>query len=231
MYEPRKSLFACLTALGVLGCSGTETGNPGGQITLAISARTTDATRVSSSDGASELQVESARVSFRSIVLLSCSGEATAHWSDMAVELTDADAMQFRVNATSAEACGLRLEVAPPEEDAALGEYSVLVGGARSDGTPFEISSKLETTVTLSSDTSFEAEQLILAFDLSVWLDPDEVHGAVLHEDVAQISDQANPELLAAIDARFGLSAELFVDGDGDGHLDSDESEAVARAE
>ena len=232
MQKLARDLFVCLSVVVALGCSGTETGNPGSQIELAISARTTDATRVSVGDQASALRVDSALISFHDIVVLSCSGEVTAELTNTVVDLTESGAMQFSLDASSGEACGIRFDVAPAAGDAGLlGDYSVVLGGVRSDGAPFEVDSLLETTITLSSTAGFDAERLILAFDLAVWLDPDEVHGAVLHEDVAQISDQANPELLAAIDARLELSAELFVDEDGDGQLDAGESDPVAQAE
>jgi hypothetical protein len=85
--------------------------------------------------------------------------------------------------------------------------------------------------VTLSASEAFAIKELILAFDLAVWLDPAELHEAALHEEVAQIDDVANPDILAAVEARIALGAQLFVDADGDGQLDADESEPVAQAE
>jgi hypothetical protein len=211
--------------LATLGCSGTETGNPGSQVSLAISVRSSDEVKVSQSDAESALHVETALISLDNVQMIPCSGDASAHLGATIVDLTDDSPTDLTLEGTASEACGIKFDVAPPATDGSvLGEYSLLLGGTRSDGTPFEVRSQLEHTVTLSADASFDPGHLILAFDLAVWLDPDEVHGAVLHEEIAQIDEQANPELLMSIEGRFDLGAELFVDADADGQLDSGET-------
>ena len=140
--------------------------------------------------------------------------------------------MELTLEGAAGEACGIEFHVVPPATDTSvLGTSSFLLAGTRSDGTPFEVRSQLDHTVTLSGDTPFDPSHLILAFDLAVWLDVDEVHGAVLHQEIAQIDDQANPEILASIETRFDLAAELFVDADGDGELDASEELPVAHSQ
>lgn len=226
------SLLLPVVALGVCACAGTETGNPGRQAQLAISARSSDETKVTLNDVESELRVDSALISLANISLVSCSGDEIARLPATVVDLKEPDSTPFAFETTSATACELVFDVMPPADDSGpLGNYSLVIGGARADGTPFQVNSRFETHITLSSGEPFEVGSLILAFDVAVWLDPVEVHGAVLHEDVAQIDDQANPEILAAIELRTAISAELFVDADADGHLDADESVPVASAQ
>jgi len=228
----RSIVFALLLGATLSGCSGTETGNPGVQVKLAMLARTTDEASVNLANTGSELEVERGLIAFDGIQLLSCTGDAGPELrGEVVVDITEPGGMEFTLDGTASSTCGVELRIAPPSVDPGdIGEYSVLLSGTRSDGTPFEIRSRVESRITLTSATgeAFDPASLILAFDLAVWLDPEEVHGAVIHENVAQIDDLANPELLAAIEARLEVGAELFVDSNYDGQLDADESDPVA---
>ncbi|HYQ17577.1 MAG TPA: hypothetical protein VEQ58_17510 [Polyangiaceae bacterium] len=112
--------------------------------------------------------------------------------------------------------CGLRVDVGPAtaEVEGVPEGASLYVEASDSDGTPLSFTSDASSTLRFETDAaaSFGNQPLLLGIDVSVWLadlplDPD-------------MSDAAAEQLSSQLQA----AARLFVDDNGNGKLDDDET-------
>lgn len=115
----------------------------------------------------------------------------------------------------------------PAGAPAAMGGLSILVQGARGDGTPFTVASEVNDEFELlARNGSFSlpagASPLFLAYDLGPWmaaLDLDSLAGSPIVVDKSQNADR-----LAAFEDAVKASARLFRDQNRDGTLSALES-------
>lgn len=113
---------------------------------------------------------------------------------------------------------------APPE----LVGRSIRLEGAREDGTPFTVSSKLSERLELeaSDDGGFSlpmgGNPLFIAFEIGRWVDALDL--ATLGPDPIVVDEDDNPDRLAAFDDAVKDSIRLLRDGDEDGEIDAEEA-------
>lgn len=118
----------------------------------------------------------------------------------------------------------------PAGSPADLGGLSILVKGAREDGTAFVVRSRVNDELELEAkDGSFQLgagrNPLFLAYELGTWtaaLDLGSLPGGA---DI-EIGNDANAERLQAFEDAVKASARLFRDANDDGELSVDEHEA-----
>jgi hypothetical protein len=120
---------------------------------------------------------------------------------------------------------------APPE----LANQTVLVTGARADGTPFVIRSAKAGTLAIREvaghfHLTAAAPGLLLGFDVATWLrDLDLASASPGGDGVIRIDATNDPLRAAAFEAAFARGAELFHDVNQNGEVDGPEDALLAR--
>ncbi len=217
-----------VVALVLLGCSGTETGNPG-KSTAALSLGVTSSSPdVTIGSGASGVRVEGAWVSFSRIASTGC---PASHGGELApafaVDLLDPDTALLDLDLGDQPLCGLELELAPAPMPAAPTTSSIALSGVRVDDAPFVITTPATLPIALQTTAEIDPGQhpaLLLGFDLAVWLSGTDLAGVPLNpEGVAQLDGHADPAAVATFEAQVVLGAALYSDTDADGVLDDNE--------
>ncbi len=229
------SLRAGLLALvlGLLGCGGTETGNPGqttASVALAVHSTSPD---VHVGPGMVGVHVESAWLKVSSISRSDCAAQEPHAISDGFVsdlvagsdEVSDLDLGQEPL-------CTLELSLSPdaPPPSGAPPELelsSLVVTGTRDDGAPFVISTPASLPIILYAPEPIDAtsyQALVLGFDLGTWFNGTDLNTVVLDDQgVARLDGSAHPSSVAAFEAQVPPGSALYADLDGDGALDADE--------
>ncbi|MCC7542462.1 MAG: hypothetical protein IT379_39960 [Deltaproteobacteria bacterium] len=242
--------YLVASSLVLLGssCTGTEGGNPAVPAHLALSAYSTDATRVSLGEGGSHAAVTDAWAVVRDLKLERADrcDEGTAEkvvfdgafaarlTTDPAVREFDADPQPYcRLTMKIDDTTDVDLRDAPAE----LSLHSVLVRGTRStDGAPFLLRSRQKLDIELRSrGDAFvvdpDAPSLLLGFDLVTWLGMLDLESADLEPDGSLLIDaDHNRDLLDVFDDQLVLALRLFHDRDGDRSV-SDEEASTPLAE
>jgi hypothetical protein len=217
----RRSKALLALALLLLGCDGTETGNPSATLELRMRGHSSKPEVASAGAGSGALAIERAQVTLDRLELVGCGQTGSVAASDLAVDLLADPAYELLFDTSVIDYCGLR-----------VGVSSVDITAARSDGLPVELASTLAMElelVTSPPGTPFDASRLILGFDLGVWFDTIDVHGAPAGTDgVVRLDAMSNTALLTSFEARTNLALGLFLDNDADGQLDADELVPVA---
>jgi hypothetical protein len=113
----------------------------------------------------------------------------------------------------------------PAGAPSVLADRSIVVQGARADGTPFTVASGRNDALSLDAKGgSFELEAgehgLFVAFELGAAVAALDLGGATGDT----IDDKSEPERLAAFEAALTDAARLFRDADADGKLSASES-------
>jgi hypothetical protein len=108
---------------------------------------------------------------------------------------------------------------------------ALLVRGARGDGTPFLLRLSRDDRFKLeaSSPTGFLIKNNVLTpffvrFDLNAWFSGVDLDAAAVTDGTILLDDAANADLKALILENIKRAAQLFLDLDGDGALEADES-------
>jgi hypothetical protein len=119
-----------------------------------------------------------------------------------------------RVTTAAIELCSVRLDIASSPDDSATLE----VDGKSNSGDELAFTSDSSVSIDLDApdESGFGSVELLLGFDLSTWL-----AGLPLPEDQAGEQGQKLAEQLASAVA-------LYVDRNGNGRLDADETEPLA---
>ncbi len=219
--------LSTLLALVVLGCSGTETGNPGkSTAALELDGHSTSP-EVVLGPGAAGVRVESARLQVSTLTQTACdSGQVAVLAQGLAVDLLaqGQDLPQLRL--AESALCALELSLAPGEQDPS----TIVVSGLRADDAPFVIASPAQLAITLQPPAPLEStshEALLFSFDVSIWLEGTDLAGVALDTDgVARIDGSLHPATVMTFDAQIALGAGLYPDLDADGNLDADEQQA-----
>jgi len=216
----RRSKAPLALALLLLGCAGTETGNPSATLELRLRGHSSKP-EIASAGAGSALAIEQAQVTLDRLELVGCGDTGSVAASDLAVDLLADPADELLFDTSVLDYCGVR-----------VGLSSVDITAVRSDGLPVELASTLAMELQLVTSppaTPFDASSLILGFDLGVWFDTVDVHGAPAGTDgVVRLDATNNSALLTSFEARTPLALGLFLDDDADGQLDADELVPVA---
>ncbi|MGM0557869.1 MAG: hypothetical protein ACQEVA_15900 [Myxococcota bacterium] len=106
----------------------------------------------------------------------------------------------------------------PEDVPAELVNTSVLVRGARADGTPFELRSTTDESIAIEGDFAFDRteESLLVAFALDRWF-ADAGLDALTATDPIVIDDEVNSTVLEIINESIPKSALLIRDENRDG--------------
>jgi hypothetical protein len=240
-------LLACLVFL--VGCAGTETGNPSFDGTMGYDAYSSALERValrgepSPSSDSAPVRVESAWLVLGNVSFLGadeCDGKGElGHAKGLgAGDHVGSQAPTTPFELSPAKLCGVRLPLetrsdvsgaAPPE----LAGHSILITGTRDD-LPFRIASAARPDVLLTAAKDVELDaahsSVLIGFDVAAWLDGIDWSGVTMDDDeTLTIDSEHNAAQLTLFDTRIAAGIALFRDANGDGLLDAD-SEPVARA-
>ncbi|HEV8244681.1 MAG TPA: hypothetical protein VGP93_02900 [Polyangiaceae bacterium] len=227
-------LSACLLiSLVLLGCSGTETGNPSATSSLALVAQASDPSVAALGTG-SGVRVASAWLEVSQITTSACGGTQQGEQvlaSNFAVEVVSgagnapalAQTQAFCQVSVQAAAGGVPPTGAPAE----LASAAMVVSGTRADGVPFTITSSSTPAVSLLASSAIEPSRyaaLLFAFDVSVWFSATDLQAVPLDaHGIALLDGVSHPATLGGFDTQVALSAALFEDTDENGQLDDSE--------
>ena len=189
------SLSVSFGGLASLGCtSGTETGNPPVVGTVSLGLAAFSSAPESASFGMAQ----------GGLLVVPCDPAREA------LEPSGGDydllAAQTEEVEGDLELCSLRLALEPSSSESPelpLG-MAIYLHGVRADGSEFEVLSGSAQTLELdaAADAPFGSEPLVLGFDVGVWFQGVDVHGAHSGADgIARLDTTLNPDLLAAFDA------------------------------
>lgn len=236
---------ACLCAC----VGGTETGNPAVPVSIALGIRSSDPSVVALRGGSSSSVIDEAWVAFddplflgkgkcgmvddiamRGPTLIAADLAAPDGRIDLEVEPGTSCGMWVPINGRTAKAD--LPKGAPPE----LAMASIVLRGARADGTPFILEhdeqDELEVVATKGTfDVSELGPTLFLAFDvanLMMDVDLDSVDPDA--DGLIRINGtDTNMDLHEAFDKQLECSLELYQDEDGNGELDEGGDALVGR--
>jgi hypothetical protein len=219
--------LSTLLAFVALGCSGTETGNPGkSTAALELDGHSTNPEVVLGPDAAG-VRIESAWLRVATLAQTACdSGRVDVLARDLAVDLLAQDQDLPELQLAEPALCALELSLAAAEQDPS----TIVLSGLRGDDAPFVIASPALLAITLQPPAPLEStshEALLLSFDVSLWLEGTDLAGVALDTDgVARIDGSLHPATVMTFNARIAPSAGLYPDFDADGDLDPDEQQA-----
>jgi hypothetical protein len=230
------SLLACVSASA---CVGTETGNPSFEGQLGYDAYSSNVAAVALRQSGPEPSSHLVLVDTAWLVLGDVSflpeGTCNAPTNELPVSATgigegDHAAGGHVVTSLVVDTgryCGVslpfeRASATPISGPTPLAEHSVLIEGTLRDGSALTLASSLQTSVMLRSETSFEmsddAGNVLIGFDLAVWLGALDLESASRNADGSiEIDDTHNPDLLAAFERALIEGTALFRDLDGSG--------------
>jgi len=225
----RATLVVVALHAAIAACSGTETGNPG-TARVAFGLRASDPALVSVGSDGSGNRVEALLLAVDQAALIGCdarSGATPLFEEPVVVDLVRGTDVVI----PAGEYCGIRVTLAPRHlpavvEAPAIEEATVAAHGVRADGVPFTIASRTPLSI-VAEDGPFEVQDgddLVLAFDVSVWLNGGVLEGAVVVDGRATIDGTGNSA--AQFDQQ--VAAGLFRDRDGDGAIEPDETIPLA---
>lgn len=235
----RRALHAAmLTALcSWSACAGgSETGNPVLPTEIALSLRSSDPDLIAVSEGAEGSVLAEAWIAFGDVIFLNdedCArfGEIEAPDTTLVIADLARAGVVISIDTEADGHCGLvvplpsRNDVLPAGAPDELRGSSIVLRGARADGTPFLL------THTEHEDLELEAiagtiqtqeRTLLLSFDVATWMRDVDLDGAVVGDDgVIHIDPGENSALLTRFEENMECSLELYADGNGNGAVDA----------
>ncbi len=239
---------------GVGGCSstgGTETGNTQASLRIIGYQSSQLVTLGLSSLTVGSLEVTTARVVLDRIhfrPFAACNDEGDSEGAQeiqfdgpFVVDLLNPAVLSGLEDVSLAPGRYCRIEMVFKQTDSSdpILNRSILVIGARADGTPFQMSTEVDEEFELKNETTgFLIEAVsdlavfFIGFDLDRWFlginlfDPSvEVSSDPGGEPLILINDDVNEEIQEQIEDNIKISAGLFEDQDGDEDLDLNEEE------
>ncbi len=235
-----KLVATLLAALALLGCSGTETGNPSvtGQISQAAQASNPGVAAIGASQGG--LGVTTAWMTFGALSLVDCAHGSTPQvilHGPAAEDLLSPAPRTFTPH--GGPFCELDAPLAhaqPPLPAGApleLAGATMVIGGKRGDGVPFVVVSHTAPALALTSVHGFAvddgAHALIVVVDVSALFASVDLAGAVLDTSgTARVDSSDNLALLTAFDANVPQAVALYYDANHNGQLDPGEPGPIA---
>ncbi len=233
-----KRWIALASSLVLVGCAPTETGNPSLTTTgLALSAYSSDSSRVAIGSQPGALSIDLMWVSIASIDLDPCDGQprVTAVAGPFSEDLASRPRSVHDLDTELDRFCGLAMGTTPAADDPDGGVPNELVGqtivvhGQRADSVPFRISSAHPSSLALLVPDGVgvrdQPRRFLVAFDVVQLVASLDFAGAVVGGDgTIHIDVSNNPTLLSSFEGNIDGSASLHRDLDRDGELDPDES-------
>jgi hypothetical protein len=225
---------SCALALLAACAGGSETGNPAVPTSIGLGVRSSDQAIVTlSSDGPGTV-IHEAWVALGEVAFLG--PDECARFGDLDVTgatLIAADlaraGVQITLEVTAQRYCGLvvplqmrtaELPAGAPED---LADHSIVINGARADGTPFVLAHGEQDELELapsSGEIAIErgGPDLLLAFEVATWMRSVDLDGATVGGDgVIRIDAARNAALLDAFEINLECSLELYADVDANG--------------
>jgi hypothetical protein len=207
-----------LLATLLLGCTGTEIGNPGKtSIALGLSAYSSDV-KIAAGGADTGVRVESAELQLVSLVANGCreaGSEAVPEPLDL--DLLDPSTPPLTIPVPGAALCDVALDIS-----------SIVVSGFRADDAPFVVSSLATLSVALTATTAVDVsdgEGLLVGFDLGIWLAATDLSAVPLDTDgVARLDGAQHPVALATFEAQIAPGTNLYRDLDGNHVIDVHEA-------
>jgi hypothetical protein len=223
-----RTILAALLALTGMRCAGTETGNPSSQGELAYDAYSSDVARVAlrSSGGSYEpgrAVVDAAWLVMGDFTLTrGCAAPASvldAHATGIGEG--DHAAGGRVVTALTLEAgeyCGAHVPLLRAAAANAAGpelrDHSIMIDGVAPNGRTFRLRSRMAGAIDLHGQAPFAIgpghDQVLIGFDLAVWLAAVPWDEAVVAAGVIEIDGANNPALLAAFEAAVARGTGLY---------------------
>ncbi len=213
-----------------LACTGTDTGNPVVDVDFALLE--------SQPAGIDNAWLAVERIRLRSAS--ACNGAAEAEFpGPFAIDLLSPGAIPelSGLEVPGTDYCRFEVEwdafaselppTAPPE----LGDASIVLMGARGDGTRFVLRSARNDELRLDAvDGAFTIDEatsaLFVGLDSAGLLAGIDLDAAVVAGDgIIHIDDDDNSDLLDIFDDNVDAASRLFDDDDGDGNLEPDETD------
>ncbi len=229
-----------LFVLAVVGCTGTETGNPSFTSQLAVGAHSSHPERIAvrrSAGGAVVRDVWAQMLRFDFTRGEGCDDVAASTMEEMPQNHAEASAV-LQFDLPEDDYCEVEIELAPIV--AAVGgapaetEGNVIyLRGELADGRPLTIASKAAFTAALAAEggtftMSSEMPALVLGLDVATWLDRVDLDGVT--GDAVTLSDEENTALLREFEQKIAAGLELYRDPNGDGSLMGEAAVRVARS-
>lgn len=209
-----------------LGCGSPDVGDiQEAEVSITLLAVASDpaVAQVGEPDGG--LGVTRAFISASSFTLIPCLEDAAeVRLSHRGYELIGSEISGETVTTNVTELCGLRLDIEPVAANATEGvpeDAGSFLEGTDAAELPFELMSPTPTSLLLETvdGEPFGAGQLLLTFDLSIWL-----AGVPLETGMAETA-------VELLDAQIKDAALVYEDKNGNGFIDPDEEDPVARVE
>jgi hypothetical protein len=234
MLRVHRALLACV----LVGCAGTETGNPSFEGQLAYDAYSSDVSVAALSDrpDATPLRVESTWLVLGDVHFIA-EGACDAA-QDEAVHATGigpgdhaaAGHVSTALTLTEGLYCGVRLPLeraasASSSAPEALSAHSMLIEGVLANGTPVSLRSARQEAVILRAPEPFalsaEQDSVVLGFDVATWLRDVDWSAAERESDGSiRVDSDRNVALLSAFEAALLDGIALFADPSGAAAID-----------
>jgi hypothetical protein len=221
-----------LALIVLVGCTGTDTGNPFMQ-PVTVDARSSD-TAVSIGADTGGTTITEAWLSGAEMKLTTCeddefSADAPLVMSDHAKD----DLLTFAMQVDEAEYCSVTIPLAASAEVPGRPEltgHSLWLEGKLIDDTVFRIASKNVTSISLSGTFDLAADDpaLFLAFDLAAFIfEVDIASGVADGDGVIVIDENNNNALLTLFEANVVGTAGFLLARDENGDNTYDENDTL----
>lgn len=217
----------------VVGCLGTETGNPPLDGTMSVNAHSSDSATVALRAPEGGAVVEELWVSFGDLEIRPCDGDALVvpevGTGDHAGEAALSRAFLGDGRTLCEVLVGLvRWDGAAGDAPEAIRNRTVLVRGLDAASRPFELALATDASVRIDVEvpTALDADRagLLVGLDVARWIgELDLASGELDVDGVLRIDETRNPTLRDAFVARFAEGFELYRDDDANGVADPGE--------
>lgn len=233
-----------LATISLIGCVGTDTGNPSLQSSVGVNTRTSDPSVAALREG-DAVVVEEVWVSFGEVGVLSeeeCETAGAAQSVSLALGDHAGEPATFvTLTVPSGDYCAAVVSFAtteaplPEGAPAQLEGNSIVVVGRLPDGTVFRYVSSITDRFRLNAlegdafELNEQASDLLLTMDVATWVGAVDIASATrLPSGDIELSNEHNPTHKQGFDQALPSGFELYFDLDGDGAID-DDSVLIAR--
>ncbi len=245
----KRLLLPCMLAvcLGLAGCVGTDVGNPQDESAeVELDVKGYDGSDPNALTLPSGLRIDSAWISlsqfeFRQANACTTSGDVVEQpiLVDLISNQTATDRPLFSIPA--GDYCRLDAGFVPWSTDVPEGApsdiagYSVVIEGARADGTEFTVRSDMDMALQLNAQNGafgleIGAQSLIIGFAVDEWFNETALDAIDAGGSEIVINPSNNPAIYGQFNAALRRSGRLFRDANADHALNmSERAEALAR--
>lgn len=245
----KKIIITMLFAgLSLSGCVGTDVGNPQeeGTAEVEIDVKGYDGSAPNALTLPSGLRIDSAWISMSQFEFRraeECSAPGDVFEQPILVDVISNETVTERPMFTTPAGDYCRLDAGfipwsgtvPAGAPAGIQGNSVVIEGARSDGTEFVVRSDMDMSLQMNAaDASFALEdgpeKLIIGFAVDEWFNETTLDAIDSGGNTIEISPNSNPAVYGQFNAALRRSSRLFRDENADNALDmAERTEALAR--